>query len=80
VDAQNPSNAAPVPKASAFPTRGKAPMTVQFSSDNTVDARGHKLSFFWDFGDGETSTQANPSHTYRGELYDIIDYIYNIMI
>lgn len=56
----------PVPNAAAYPSRGKAPLTVQFSSDNSVDARGHKLSFHWDFGDGHYSTQANPIHTYLG--------------
>jgi gliding motility-associated-like protein len=35
------------------------PVTIQFIND-TVDAD----TFFWDFGDGSTSTAVNPSHTY----------------
>lgn len=34
------------------------PYTVQFTNTGRGD------SFFWDFGDGSTSTQASPSHTY----------------
>jgi len=35
------------------------PFTVQFSSTGTGIS-----SYLWDFGDGSTSTAANPSHTY----------------
>jgi len=37
-----------------------APFTVQFT-DNTTGATG----WLWDFGDGSTSTQQNPSHQYN---------------
>ena len=40
------------------PAAGCAPYTVAFH--NT----GRGTSFFWDFGDGNTSTQRNPTHTY----------------
>jgi PKD repeat protein len=40
-------------------TSCQAPFTVQFT-DLTVGA----VSWSWDFGDGNTSTQQNPSHTY----------------
>lgn len=33
---------------------------VQFSDEST----GEPTSWFWDFGDGQTSDQQNPSHTY----------------
>jgi PKD repeat protein len=41
------------------PTYGCAPMTTQFT-DNTIGT----ISWFWNFGDGDTSTQQNPIHTY----------------
>lgn len=39
-----------------------APHTVNFT-DASVDA----VSWFWDFGDGATSTQQNPTHTYTDD-------------
>lgn len=44
---------------SAYPTSGDPPLTVQFSADGAnID------SVLWNFGDGSTSTQINPVHTY----------------
>eukprot|EP01117_Protostelium_nocturnum_P017000 TRINITY_DN682_c0_g1_i1.p1 TRINITY_DN682_c0_g1~~TRINITY_DN682_c0_g1_i1.p1 ORF type:complete len:1010 (+),score=318.71 TRINITY_DN682_c0_g1_i1:116-3031(+) len=40
------------------------PATIKFSSDGSFDTAGLPLSFKWDFGDGTTSTDANPSHTF----------------
>ncbi|HVS97650.1 MAG TPA: PKD domain-containing protein, partial [Puia sp.] len=51
----------PTPAFTATPTGGcKAPLTVQFT-DKTVGA----TSWLWDFGDGQTSNQQTPSHTYN---------------
>ncbi len=51
----------PVAVASATPTSGYAPLQVSFSS---VGSSGVSPSYFWDFGDGSTSTAASPTHTY----------------
>jgi C1A family cysteine protease len=40
-------------------TNGNVPLTVQFT-DLSTDATG----WGWDFGDGATSTELNPTHTY----------------
>jgi PKD repeat protein len=53
-----------VANASATPTSGSAPLTVQFSSAGSSDPGGTIVSYFWSFGDGGNSTTANPSHTY----------------
>ncbi len=45
---------------SATPTSGAAPLTVNFTDQST----GQITSWSWDFGDGSTSTEQNPSHTY----------------
>ncbi|MFD3515763.1 PQQ-dependent sugar dehydrogenase [Streptomyces sp. NPDC058657] len=55
---------APLAKAAANRTSGIAPLAVQFSSAGSSDPDGDPLSHSWKFGDGATSTAANPSHTY----------------
>ncbi|MER5963523.1 lectin [Streptomyces sp. NPDC002057] len=55
---------APVAQAKANITSGRAPLAVTFSSAGSSDADGDALSYAWTFGDGSTSTAANPSHTY----------------
>jgi PKD repeat protein len=47
----------------ATPTSGGTPLNVQFTDTTT----GAKTSWSWTFGDGGTSNQANPSHTYTAE-------------
>lgn len=55
-------NRPPVAAASANPSAGIAPLTVNFSSAGSLDPdAGQAITYFWDFGDGTTSTQANPS-------------------
>lgn len=45
----------------------EAPLVVQFQN-NTAGA----ISWFWDFGDGQTSTDQNPQHTYLNTgSYDV---------
>ncbi|MEU8188645.1 ThuA domain-containing protein [Micromonospora carbonacea] len=55
---------APIAQASADPTSGPAPLTVNFSSAGSRDPDGGTLTYSWAFGDGQTSTEANPTHTY----------------
>ena len=54
----------PVARATSDKDSGPAPLTVSFSSDGSEDADGDELTFAWDFGDGQTSTEANPAHTF----------------
>ncbi|MET8893940.1 lectin [Streptomyces albogriseolus] len=55
---------APVAQATANTTSGIAPLEVAFSSAGTTDPDGDALGYAWTFGDGATSTAADPSHTY----------------
>jgi PKD repeat protein len=50
----------PVAAFSLDPTRGLAPLTVEFTDLST----GAVTSRAWDFGDGGSSTSASPSHAY----------------
>ncbi|WP_369176003.1 PQQ-dependent sugar dehydrogenase [Streptomyces mutabilis] len=58
---------APVAQATANATSGKAPLAVTFSSAGSSDADGDALTHAWDFGDGATSTAADPTHTYTAD-------------
>ncbi len=59
-----------VPNAtfSGVPTSGIKPLDVTFSDAST----GNVTSWLWDFGDGNSSTQQNPTHTYvDGGLFTV---------
>ena len=58
------SNLAPTAVATATTTAGAAPLTVTFSSAGSSDPEGAALTYNWSFGDGSTSSAANPTHTY----------------
>jgi PKD repeat protein len=56
----------PVALASATPTSGNAPLSVQFTGNGSYDPDGQSLTHSWDFGDGSaTDPRANPSHVYQ---------------
>jgi PKD repeat protein len=45
---------------------------LDISITNTSTVKGTDVSYLWDFGDGTTSTETSPSHTYVAEgLYQI---------
>ncbi|GAA1253586.1 phytase [Arthrobacter pascens] len=55
-----PGGTAPVASFTASPTSGTVPLAVSFTDTST----GNPTSWAWEFGDGETATVQNPSHTY----------------
>jgi PKD repeat protein len=50
-------------KFTSTPVSGQVPLTVQFTDTST----GSPVAWAWTFGDGGTSTEQNPSHTYNAE-------------
>jgi outer membrane protein OmpA-like peptidoglycan-associated protein len=51
--------------ATGNPTSGPAPLTVQFSG--STEGGCPDYTYAWNFGDGNSSTEQNPSHTYHME-------------
>src|SRR5207245_4040659 len=57
---------APVPPTAAFsgtPASGDVPLTVQFT-DESIAGTSPITGRLWHFGDGDSSTATDPSHTY----------------
>ncbi len=52
----------PQPTLSADILEGCAPLDVNFEDISSID--GNIVEWLWDLGDGTTSTEQNPSHTY----------------
>ncbi|PLS78820.1 MAG: hypothetical protein CYG59_16480, partial [Chloroflexi bacterium] len=59
------SNRPPTAQSSANTDAGPLPLTVNFSSGGSSDPDGDPISYSWSFGDGSTSSSANPQHTYN---------------
>lgn len=65
-------NQPPVVAAAATPQHGLPPLSVTFSSAGSFDPEGQALSYVWTFGDGSTSSAANPTHLYtQSGLYSV---------
>ena len=53
----------PVTDFTCTPTSGEAPLVVNCTDNSTGDI----TNWSWNFGDGTTSTEQNPSHTYNAD-------------
>ncbi len=52
----------------ASPVQGAVPLSVKFTDKSS----GSPRAYFWDFGDGATSTDKNPTHKYtRNGIYSV---------
>ncbi|MGB9200896.1 chitobiase/beta-hexosaminidase C-terminal domain-containing protein, partial [Methanobacterium sp.] len=60
----------PIANFTANTTSGTAPLNIQFLDQST----GNITQYNWDFEDGTTSTQENPSHTFNDPgVYTVIE-------
>lgn len=62
---QDPLYPDPVTDFAANPLSGSGPLTVEFLDIST----GYPTSWLWNFGDGQTSAEQHPTHTYRNDGY-----------
>ncbi len=60
MDAVTVGEPSPVAAFAASPSLGDAPLHVVFTDNSTLNI----TSWLWDFGDGNTTTLQNPTHTY----------------
>lgn len=57
-------NQIPIVHVGASPTWGRAPLEVKFSMEGSYDPDGDAMEVSWDFGDGISSNNPNPTHTF----------------
>tara|TARA_B100000029_G_scaffold465556_1_gene500296 strand:- start:372 stop:833 length:462 start_codon:yes stop_codon:yes gene_type:complete len=48
-------------------TQNIAPVTISFSNTS----QGDNLTYLWSFGDGSTSAEANPTHTFQAGAWEV---------
>jgi PKD repeat protein len=58
------ANRPPSASFTASPTSGEVPLKVNFDASGSLDPDGSISSYWWDFGDGATSSGVKISHTY----------------
>jgi PKD repeat protein len=55
----------------ASPTQGAGQLSVQFTDRSVVTGCAGGPAWAWDFGDGSTSSQQNPTHVYAVGTYTV---------
>lgn len=59
------SGDSPVARIGTSATSGPAPLTVEFSGEDSFHPGGLAFDYAWNFGDGTTSTDPAPTHTFE---------------
>jgi gliding motility-associated-like protein len=62
----------PIVNFTAIDSVGCAPFSVQFQDISSPTPGATNVSWIWDFGNGVTSTQQNPIHTYAQGVYTVV--------
>ncbi|MEW6128939.1 MAG: PKD domain-containing protein [Acidobacteriota bacterium] len=64
ITASAPANRPPTVSVIPSSTNGPAPLSVTFRT-TAADPDGQVVAYSWDFGDGQTSNEASPTHVYQ---------------
>jgi cytochrome c len=68
----NAGNRTPKVKVAVDKAVGALPLKAKFSSEGTIDFDGDAIKYAWNFGDGGTSTAANPVHVFaKAGVYNV---------
>jgi cytochrome c len=59
------ANRVPLAAITVDKTVGKTPFTVKFSAEESKDFDGDDLKYEWTFGDGEKSSEKNPTYIFK---------------
>ncbi|WFO16751.1 PKD domain-containing protein [Cellulophaga baltica 4] len=59
-----PANQAPTAVATSVQRTGISQYIFDFAGDSSSDPDSNPITYLWDFGDGGSSTEINPNHTY----------------
>lgn len=73
-------NQAPVVKITSDKKYGPSALAVNFTGSNSSDPDGTIASYAWNFGDGVTSTSANPSHTFTAPANTPAKFVVNLTV
>ena len=75
-----PVDLPPVAVATQNVQFGPGPLTVQFNGSGSFDPEGGSLTYLWDFGNGFTSTQPNPSRIFSPPPGQLTNYTVTLTV
>ncbi|SEM22125.1 PKD repeat-containing protein [Maribacter orientalis] len=67
-----PTGFAPEAIATASTNAGNAPLAIQFTGSASTDDKNNIVTYLWDFGNGDTSTDADPNYSFtQGGTFNV---------
>ena len=74
-------NVPPIAKIEANKDRGRSPLLVQFDASESFDPNEDQITYEWDFGNGNMSSEINPSYEFvsAGEGPEKVTVTLNVM-